>query len=231
MRSPTVRHGTRTTWAVERRCRPWGSTFLGTSRRVAAVSGRSPRGRRRSSRGSGVPRGRPRWTRGVDRSGRRTSCEPPSFQLGLGRIGLEGPPKRADRPMESRLGRAEWDAERRGSLRQGQPEVVVQDDDRSMLRAEPGERPVDLVAVGDERFRRVSTRRGSSRSRPRSVAVVGSAPDRCRRGRSIGGARHRTARGREAPAGLARPGPMPPGPRPARARDLGGSAGRPHRAA
>src|SRR5262245_61278886 len=52
--------------------------------------------------------------------------------------------------MQSRSGRARGDAEELGDLHEGQPEVVVQDEDRALLDGQASERPLGLVAVGDD---------------------------------------------------------------------------------
>src|SRR4051794_16804352 len=51
--------------------------------------------------------------------------------------------------VESRSGGAGRDAEGVGNLDQGQPEVVVQYEDRPLFRRQPPEPPLELVAIGD----------------------------------------------------------------------------------
>ena len=53
--------------------------------------------------------------------------------------------------MEAGLGGSERDAQRRRDLRQGHPEVVVEDDDSAPLRIETPERRVKEIAIGDHR--------------------------------------------------------------------------------
>jgi hypothetical protein len=50
-------------------------------------------------------------------------------------------------PVETRFGRSERDSEREGNLRQWQVEIVVQDDQGSGFRFEPGEPALELIAV------------------------------------------------------------------------------------
>ena len=52
--------------------------------------------------------------------------------------------------METRLRRAERDAERLGHGRHGQPFVVVKDQDGSLLDAQPAEPALELIAIGDQ---------------------------------------------------------------------------------
>ena len=52
--------------------------------------------------------------------------------------------------MESRSGRARGDLQELGDLHERQPEVVVQDEDGTLVDRNPREGPLELVAVGDE---------------------------------------------------------------------------------
>jgi hypothetical protein len=51
--------------------------------------------------------------------------------------------------VESRSSRPRRDAEGVGDLDEGQPNVVVQDEDRSLLDREASKRPIECVAIGD----------------------------------------------------------------------------------
>src|SRR4051812_28717100 len=51
--------------------------------------------------------------------------------------------------VESRSGGAGRDAERFGNLDWREPEVVMQHEDRPLLRRQPPEPTLDLVAIGD----------------------------------------------------------------------------------
>jgi hypothetical protein len=53
--------------------------------------------------------------------------------------------------MEARLGRPERDPEDSGDLRQRQVEIVMEDDERSLLRIEASEASIKLIAVANGR--------------------------------------------------------------------------------
>ena len=79
---------------------------------------------------------------------RAWSCHP-SFGDRRGRVGFD---RRAQRPggvVQSRSGGPGRDAEGLGDLDQGQPEVVVQDEDRALLDGQASERAVEGVAIRD----------------------------------------------------------------------------------
>jgi len=59
--------------------------------------------------------------------------------------------------METRLHRSDWNAEELGCLGQRIAQVVVEDDDGTLLRFEPAEAALDLVAIGQQ-VRRVDHR-------------------------------------------------------------------------
>jgi hypothetical protein len=63
--------------------------------------------------------------------------------------GAERGAKRLEGTTQPRLRRAERDAERVGERRQGHPDVVVEDQDGTMIRAEGSEGAFELVAVRD----------------------------------------------------------------------------------
>ena len=52
--------------------------------------------------------------------------------------------------MEPRSGGPGRDAEQLGDLDQGQPDVVVQHEDRALLDRQPAESPLQLVAIGQD---------------------------------------------------------------------------------
>ena len=72
--------------------------------------------------------------------------------------------------MESRSGRPGGDLEEFGDLHEGQPEVVVQDEDRSLFDREPAECPLEFVAIGDG-VGAVRASIGPSTGRTRTFAV------------------------------------------------------------
>ena len=68
--------------------------------------------------------------------------------LGLRREGVAEP---AGGVVQARSGRPRRDLEHLGDLDKGQPEVVVQDEDRPLVDREPAEGPLQFVAVGESR--------------------------------------------------------------------------------
>ena len=124
----------------------------------------------------------------------------------VGRLRGEDASQPLHRPMEPRLRRGEGDPERRRGLGQGVAEVVVHDDERSLLRVEAGECPLDQVAI-----RQVAGV---------VVVVVGSSMGRI--STSIGRRRRRRASSRQAftsrrwsqasnRSGITKPGQVTPG--------------------
>ena len=83
--------------------------------------------------------------------------------------------------VQARSGRPGRDAEHLGDLDQGQPEVVVQDEHRSLVDREVAERPFQFIAIGDRdaRIRRRSAvcghgaDGGRPRTRPLRLVVAG----------------------------------------------------------
>jgi hypothetical protein len=61
----------------------------------------------------------------------------------------EGVAEPGDGVVETRSGRPRGDLEKFGDLHEGQPEVVMQDEDRPLFDGEPAIRPLQLVTVGD----------------------------------------------------------------------------------
>ena len=66
-----------------------------------------------------------------------------------GPFGRQGGAESSDGVVESRSGRPRGDLEDLGDLHEGQPEVVVQDEDRPLVDREPAEGALQLVAIGD----------------------------------------------------------------------------------
>ncbi len=91
----------------------------------------------------------------------------PGDGLGLGRQGVA---ESGDGVVESRSGGPGRDAEQLGDLDQGQPEVVVQDENRPLFDREPAICPLQFVAVGDGvglvRGRRPANRQDPDVGRP-----------------------------------------------------------------
>ena len=116
-------------------------------------------------------------------------------------IGLDGwCAARAERPMEARLGRARAGSRGRPPLGQRHPEVVVEDDDRAPLGLEAPEAR-GRARRGRRRRTETSAIDGPSRGVSSTSMTVdgGAGRRRCRHGRSVDGARRRTARGRASP--------------------------------
>ena len=149
--------------------------------------GSRPKERQADRAGAGAP-GHGRAARSIDRSGARlgpSSSHSPrrrskSFvavmpvapsRRGAG-VGFEGGPERPGRVVEAGAGRADRDAEDVGDLGERQAGVVLEDEDRPLLRREPAEAALELVAVGD---------RADTRPAPGGVGVVGEQPDERRR--------------------------------------------------
>ncbi len=197
------------------------------SRSCGVVSMRRSAPRRRAP-APGSDRSRPTTERRVRAIDRR-SCEPSSLDDGL-RVGDERLTEPGGRVMESRSGRPGRDLEEFGDLHEGQPEVVVQDEDRSLFDREPAERPLQFVAIGDGVV--PSGVDGPSTGRTRTFAVHGgpAATRRSRRGRGSGGSRPRSDRGPEASGAGARRGRGRSAGRPRRGPGRAGSGRRPRRA-
>ena len=87
--------------------------------------------------------------------------------------GLEDLPEGGDGVVEPRSGGPGRDPEELGDLDEGQPEVVVQHEDRALLDRQPAESPLQFIAVGQDgaaiRGRRTVERQ------PRTWAVHGRA--------------------------------------------------------
>ena len=64
-------------------------------------------------------------------------------------LGRQGVAESACGVVQSRSGRACGDLQHLGDLHERQPEVVVQDEDRTLVDRKLAERPLQLVAVGD----------------------------------------------------------------------------------
>src|SRR3989304_2772129 len=60
---------------------------------------------------------------------------------------LEGGPERPGCVMQSRPGRAVWNAEHLGHRHEGKAHVVMEDEHRPLVEREPAERRLQLVAV------------------------------------------------------------------------------------
>jgi len=78
--------------------------------------------------------------------------------------------------METRLHRAERNAELVGDLRQAEPEVVVEDDNRPLLGREPPEATFELIAI-DDRDGGVRHRRSVDRKDPNGGRPAAATPD------------------------------------------------------
>ena len=119
--------------------------------------------------------------RGGDRSRSSWSCGALLRVVGA-RVCFEGGPESPGRVMEAGAGRADRHAQDVGDLRQRQAGEVLEDEDRPLLRCQPPEATLDLVAVGDAavlvpRPRCASASSGSSRTtapprRPRFASAV-----------------------------------------------------------
>jgi hypothetical protein len=83
---------------------------------------------------------------------------------GLG-LGPEDVTKADQRVMQARTGRPSRDVEKLRDLDEGEPEVVVQDEDRALLDRKPGERALEGVTIHDA-DRRVGRRRSLDREYP-----------------------------------------------------------------
>src|SRR5690242_9762329 len=89
----------------------------------------------------------------MGRTGRGRSCRAASFQGDDGCVRCHRSAEALQRPMQARLRGGKRDPERGRGIGQRVAEVVVQDDERPMLRLEPVERSLDEVTV-----REVTTR-------------------------------------------------------------------------
>jgi hypothetical protein len=65
------------------------------------------------------------------------------------RVDRQGVAKLGDGVVPARSGRPSRDLEELGDLDEGQPEVVVQHEDRALFDREPAEGPPQFVAVDD----------------------------------------------------------------------------------
>src|SRR5687767_9600759 len=124
----------------------WWETSTGSGDPVVVLSIRSRAGRPRSrDRGHPQARARARSEHSARTSGRR-SCQTALLD-GDRRTGQHGRAQRASGVVKSRSGGPRRDAERLGNLDQGQPEVVVQDEDSPLVERDMSEGALDLVSV------------------------------------------------------------------------------------
>src|SRR6186997_1018848 len=104
--------------------------------------------------GRGVPRAPGPAPRTQARSGRgdrlagSRSCRLP-LRIEIAVIRLEGGPHRGGSAIQARLGGTGRYLKDRGHLRQREADVVVQDEDRSLIEVKTCKTPVELVALGN----------------------------------------------------------------------------------
>ena len=140
----------------------WGATFRGSTMPAAGAPIESDEGPRPGAVTPGArrPRGTSRrrlWSKSVAavHAGRPSRISGPvrSSASSAARIS-RSPRYRRDLAVPER------DPQRRRDFWQRQVEVVMQDDDRSLLRSEPAEAALELVAIGERRRRVGDGRRG-----------------------------------------------------------------------